>query len=120
MEGNSVDKQLGLILAPTGDLCYNSTPFISPKFHQKNILLPRYKMDTAQSSRNSCNYLQNYKIPAPNIGLQIFQAMKIRDLKNKSIIPVPEGGAHSKIGLYLHARPRDIGVCLAQSSTDSG
>jgi hypothetical protein len=121
MEGNSVDRQLGLTLPSTGDLCYNSKPFISPKFHQKNILRPRYKMDTASSSRNFSNYLQNYKIPTPNIVFQIFQATKIRQLTNKPSIPEPECETCSKIGIYLHVRPSDIvGVCLAKSSTDSG
>jgi len=57
VEGNAVDRQVRLTLTSTGDFCYNSKPFISPKFHQKNILSPRYKIDTAHSSGNFCNYL---------------------------------------------------------------
>lgn len=54
-------------------------------------------------------------MPTPNIALQIFTAMKIRNLTNKSIIPVPARGARSKLDSYLHARPSDIVracVCL--------
>jgi hypothetical protein len=77
MEGKSVDRQLGLTLTLPGDLHFRNTtavpfPKISPKKHTDSNVQDGHSIPI----RNFCNYLRNYKIPTPNIALQIFKPRK--------------------------------------------
>ena len=113
MEVNSVDRQLGMTLLSAGDRCYNSTTFISQKISTKEHTASKVQDGHSILLRNFCKDMRNYKILTPNIALQIFQAMKIRKLTNKSIIPVHEGKGRSKICIYLQAWPSElVYVCV--------